>query len=58
MEKEKGKVIQMNVPDGRAMLLQQLEELTDPKSVHFIKEVFEDKEKIREDILNGKITLE
>ena len=47
----------MSVSQDADLLLMQLEELTDPNSIYFNKDVFDEKEKIKEDILSGKITI-
>jgi acetolactate synthase regulatory subunit len=53
-----GKEIKMKSQNNMDLLLLQLEELTDPKSIYFNQEVFDEKEKIKEDILNGRITID
>lgn len=40
------------------MLLKQLGELTDSESIFFDRDVYNEKERIREDIMSGKIVME
>lgn len=57
-KKEEIKVIKMTPPKCADYLLMQLEELTDSKSIYFDKDVFEQKEEIKEKILKGEITVD
>jgi hypothetical protein len=59
MKKKKCKEIKL-VPmdDNMEFLLMQLEDLTDPNSNHFDKDILAEKEKIKKEILNGNITID
>jgi len=57
-KQEQGKIIQMTHPKCADYLLMQLEELTDPRSIYFDQDVFDQKDEIKEKILKGEITLD
>jgi hypothetical protein len=52
------KIIKMDTGNPVEMLLRQLDELTDPKSIHFDQDVFNEREEIKEKILSGEIVCE
>ena len=54
---EKGKVVRMGELNDVDSLLMQLDELTDPESIYFNQDAFDQREEIREKILSGEIKI-
>jgi len=53
-----GKGIKMTPSSQIQPLLEQLRELTDPESIHYDQDVYNEKDKIKMKILTGEISME
>ena len=57
MSDKKTKIFSINHKENVEQLLEQLEELTNPESLHFDQDILGEKEEIKEKILKGEIRL-